>query len=206
MRFANPVEYLNSPGAQKPRLETSPREVGINPDGTITLLHGTTALNAASIRQHGFRSASPEQVAAQVAALYGLSPSDVYNHITFEFARHRTDRDRVHLTAIPATAQAYTVPEIVQDALRAVWVLKYGQEHVTRETLHELQAWVRREGEKLSAPEILAVTMPWKVVGDHAFGRKLSLVEWQKFGKLRDLHSISVPISALRDISIAPYQ
>jgi hypothetical protein len=205
MRFANPVEYLINPaGAQKPRLEHAPRSPGINPDGTITLLHGTTALNAASIRQRGFLPASPVGVAIEIAALYNLRPRDIFNHVTFEFARHRTDRDRVHFTSIPTTAQAYTVPEVVQDALRAVWVLKYGTEHVSRESLQQLQTWVRREGEKLSAPEVLAVTMPWHVVGDHAFGLKLSLNEWLKFGKISDLHSISVPIKALQDVSIAP--
>jgi hypothetical protein len=204
VRFANPVEYLTNSGA--PRLEARPRQPGINPDGTITLLHGTTALNAESIRRHGFRPSSPEEIAGQIAALYGLHPSDVFDHVTFEFARHRTDRDRVHFTSIPETALAYTVPEVVQDALRAVWVLKYGTEHVSRESIGALQAWVRHEGEKLSKPEVLAVTMPWSVVGDHAFGRKLTLVEWQKFGRLQDLHSISVPISALRNVSITSYQ
>jgi hypothetical protein len=139
-----------------------------------------------------------------IAKEYGLQPSDVFDHITFEFARTRTDRDRVHFTSIPETAKAYTVPEVVQDALRAVWSLKYGQENVTRESRREQEAWVRREGERLAQPEVLAVTMPWEVVGDHAFGRKLTLEEWQGFGRIQDLHSISVPIQALHDIRIAP--
>ncbi len=188
----------------RPVVETSPRKPGINPDGTITLLHGTTALNAENIRDHGFRPTSPVEVAGTIAKEYGLQLRDVLDHIAFEFARTRTDRDRVHFTSIPETAKAYTVPEVVQDALRVVWSLKYGQEDVTRESRREQEAWVRREGERLAQPEVLAVTMPWEVVGDHAFGRKLTLEEWQKFGRIQDLHSISVPIQALQDIRIAP--
>jgi hypothetical protein len=115
----------------------------------------------------------------------------------------------VHFTSLPETAQEYTIPEIVQDALRAIWALKYGKDYddegPLRGRLQKQQAWVKQEGARLAQPEILVVTMPWEVVGDHAFGRKLSLSEWLEFGRLRDLHSISVPINALNKIRISPF-
>ncbi len=188
----NPADYLASPYTQP----------GINTDGTITLLHGTTAQNAVSIKSYGFRPIVAREVAEQIANLYGLDPVAVFNHIAFEFAKHRNDRDRVHFTSIPETAQQYTIPEVYQDALHAVWIMTNGAEHVTREGLREQQAWMRQEGARLMRPEVLAVTMPWSVVGDHAFGKRLTLEEWQTFGRIRDLHSISVPISALRDVRI----
>ncbi len=181
------------------------RRPGINSDGTITLLHGTTVSNAANILNHGFRPMRPAEVAGKLAAKYGLRPQDVLDHISFEFARGRTDRDRVHFTSDPSIAQEYTVPEVVQDALSAVWSMLYGSAHVTRESLREQHAWVRREGARMAQPTILAVTMPWSAVGDHAFGRRLTLREWQAFGRIEDLHNISVPIRALHDVQIALY-
>jgi hypothetical protein len=172
------------------------------------LLHGTTAPSAALIRWRGFRSVSPKKIAEAVASVNGVGARDVFNNVNFEFARNRKDRNRVHFTSSPRIALAHTVPEVVQDALRAVWDLKYGKAYgadVTREQLRDRSAWVEREGRGFGEPEVLAVTMPWKAVGNHAFGRTLSLQEWQSFGRIEDLHSISVPIRALQRISIAPY-
>lgn len=168
---------------------------------TITLLHGTTASNAAKILEHGFRPMDPKAVAAEIAAAFGLTTDEVYNHICFEFARHRRDLDHVHVTSDPETARAYTVPEVVQDALKAVWAILHPVERQDIKTGLKLQQeWVSREGRRLAQPEILAVTMPWSVFGAHAFGRTLTLQEWLEFGKLSDLHSKSVPIEALQGL------
>lgn len=169
--------------------------------GTITLLHGTTAANAAKILEHGFRPMNPEAVATEVAAAFGLPPAEIYDHIHFEFARHRRDLDHVHLTSDLATARAYTVPEVVQDALKAAWAILHPVERQDlRPGLKLQQEWVAHEGRRLAQPAILAVTMPWPVFGDHAFGKKLALQEWLEFGKLADLHSKSVPIKALHGL------
>jgi hypothetical protein len=196
-----------------PVLETSPRKPGINSDGTVTLLHGTTALNAELIREQGFKPISPESIAATIAEEYGLKPSDVFNSIHFDFPKYRTDRDRTHFTSKPETAQQYTVPEVVQDALSAVWFLKNppsdGEETRQRITrMYEwMYEWVKREGHRLAKPEILAITMPWEVIGAHAFGRPLTLEEYLDIygDDLNHLHSISVPMQALHGISIAPF-
>ena len=190
------------------RQATSPSKPWINPDGTITLLHGTTALNAEHIREHGFKPISPEEIATTIAKEYGLHPRDVFNSVQFEFPRHRTDRDKVHFTSKPETALQYTIPEVVQDALRAVWSLQNpSPEGSPRQWSAKMQEWVNREGQRLAKPEILAVTMPWGVVGDHAFGRPLSLEEYIDIhgGDLNHLHSISVPMQALHGISIATF-
>jgi hypothetical protein len=195
-------------------VEKAPRAPGINPDGSITLLHGTTALNAAGIREHGFRPMDPKRVATEVADLYGVPPHEVFENIHFEFPRHRRDLDRAFFTSDPETAAAYTIPEAFQDALRAVAYVKgigrsADEEDDARRATQARSDWVTREGRRLFSPEVLAVTMPWRAVGDHAFGKKMSLKEWRDItkpalGELFGLHSISIPIHALGDIRVAP--
>lgn len=160
----------------------------------------------------GFLPMDPKSVATEVAELYGVPMREVFENIHFEFPRHRRDLDRVFFTHDLTTAKAYTVPEAYQDALRAVAYLKGvggSFEDDARRATEARTAWVAREGRRLHSPEVLAVTMPWKTVGDHAFGKKMSLKEWTDtvkpaLGELFGLHSISVPIRALGDVRIAP--
>jgi hypothetical protein len=144
-------------------------------------------------------------VAASIAKAYGLQTTEVYDNLHFEFPRNRRDLDWIHLTSDPQIASAHTVPEVVQDALRAVWsILHRDETGGLRPTLERMRAWVDGEGRKLSAPQVLAVTMPWSALGDHGFGKKLTLREWLGFGTLADLHSKSVPIAALHGAQITP--
>lgn len=183
---------------------------------TITLLHGTTALNAEQIRKHGFKASDALEIVKSVAKDYRINPRAVFDSVYFEFAKGRRDRDHVHFTSLPDTAAQYTIPEVVQDALKAIWEMTFGTkefgEDVSRERSRALEAWVKREGDRLAKPEILAVTMPWKVVGDHAFGRKIetmaeyiAIYDGDADEALQGLHSISIPIRALKGIRISAF-
>lgn len=94
-----------------------------NPDGTITLYHGTTTVNGASILGQGFRASDPVAVAAWVEQEFKLPAGSVLGHSAYAFVRYRRDLDHVHFTSRWDVAIQYTVPEQVQDALAAVWWL-----------------------------------------------------------------------------------
>jgi hypothetical protein len=100
-------------------VETRARKPGINDDGTITLLHGTSTINAALIREQGFKPFDALDVATVVAKAYGLKPRDIYDTVYYEFARSRRDVGKVHFTSSPETAQIHGIPESVRDALAA---------------------------------------------------------------------------------------
>lgn len=186
------------------RWTNGPDSPGFNEDGTITLLHGTTALNADSILRDGFRPSNPAAVAAAVEHEYGLPKDSVLNHPWFEFAKNRQDLDKVHLTSNHDVALQYTVPEQLQDALNAAYsvIHPHSEDADFRDIKPKMDAWVKQESARLTKPVVLAVTMPWSAVGDHAFGRKLGLDEYKRIanGELPD--NVSIPISALRSASI----
>src|SRR5213075_130531 len=94
-------------------------KVGVHEDGSVTLLHGTTKLNAEAILRDGFKPGNPQQVAAQLEKEYGLPEGSIYHHVAFEFARHRRDLDKVFFTTDESVADQYTTPEVVQDGLNA---------------------------------------------------------------------------------------
>jgi len=202
-------------------VETRSRKPGINDDGTVTVLHGTSTINAALIREQGFKPFDAMDVATVVAEAYGLKPRDIYDSVYFEFPRGRRDVNKVFFTSSPETAQVHGVPESIQDALTAVWAAKHPewsqQDAATRDDVRKREKhrkeWIRKEAQRFGKPETLAVTLPWEVVGDNAFGKKLSLERYLEIvGGPQDwddlLHNFSLPISALRGttVKIAPYR
>lgn len=183
---------------------------GLQDDGTVTLLHGTTKLNADRIRQLGFQAGTPHAIASQIEQRYQLPPGSVENHVAFQFAKGRTDLDRVFFTTDLSVAEQYTTPEVVQDALRAAWMIRNPTESVSREWRRSMDAWIKQEARRLAEPEVLAVNVPWAAVGEHSFGRKLSLDEFKNHPSIRGaadvLHNVSIPISALRGAKIRVYR
>jgi hypothetical protein len=175
-------------------------EAKYNADGTITMLHGTTEVNAASIVEHGFtRNSDPTAVARSIELEFGLPEGSVLNHSAFQFAKHRHDLDHVHFTSVLKVAQAYTVPEQLQDALLAAFWLKHphAEDANVRDILPKADAWVQEQAARLTKPEVLAVTLPWEAVGDHAFGRKIGLQEYLLIANGDMPYSAAIPLSAL---------
>ena len=192
---------------QRPKIDSTSRKPSLDVESArITMLHGTTNIFAKSIRANGFQPGNPEKVAHWIEDAYDLPRGSVFQHPAFEFARGRRDLDRVHMTADPSIAVQYTIPEVIQDALKAVWSLKQISQS-DRMDWKNLQTWINQEGRRLVKPEILAVNMPFDVIGQHAFGKKLTLQDFLKIGlDMSDLHSISVPMGALYDYNISPYR
>jgi RNA:NAD 2'-phosphotransferase (TPT1/KptA family)/2'-5' RNA ligase len=181
--------------------------VGLHADGTITLLHGTTKLNADSILNEGFKPGAPAAVASMIENEYGLPKDSVLKNVAFEFASKRGDLDRVHLTSHPDIATQYSIPEVLQDALGSAWSLQHPNiENFTRDLAKEKADWVKSEAARLTQPDVLAVRIPWSTVGDHAFGKKISLDDFKNNPHLKGdvgiLHSISIPLSAMKDAVI----
>jgi GNAT superfamily N-acetyltransferase len=203
-RFAEPKTLGDKPGHD---FHGNQWGVGLHSDGTVTLLHGTTKLNADSILKEGFKSGAPATVAAQIEKEYGLPKDSVLKNVSFQFASGRGDLDRVHLTSDPDTAAQYSIPEVLQDALSSVWSIQHPDiENFTRDLAQEKSAWVKSEAARLTQPDVLAVRIPWSTVGDHAFGKKISLDEFKnnKFlkGDLDILRTVSIPMSAMKDAVI----
>ena len=74
---------------------------------TFTLLHGTTAKNAAFILKGGFRASDPRTAAEVVGEAFGLEPFAIWTHGYYAFPRSRPDLDRVHFTTNPWKAVAF---------------------------------------------------------------------------------------------------
>lgn len=182
--------------------------VGLHDDGSVTLLHGTTILNARDILRNGFKPGNPARVAAMLENFYKLRPGSVFNHVAFEFAKGRRDLDKIFFTTDEDVAAQYTIPEVVQDGLEAVYSMLYLKdvENMTRELHAHRATWKKAEGRKLAAPAVLEVTLPWDVIGAHAFGRHMTLPEFReiqaKYGEGKTdssfFNNVSIPISALR--------
>jgi hypothetical protein len=182
--------------------------VGLHPDDTVTLLHGTSAINADAIMMGGFKPGNPAALAATLEKHYNLPEGSVLNHVAFEFAKGRKDLDRVHFTADEKVAQAYQVPEVLQDGLKAVHMLLHPQEDVTKDWHVAQQAFVDRESQVWAKPAMLAVTMPFEAVGNHGFGKKLTVEEYRalsvRFGwDATTFNNVSIPIAALQTAKIA---
>jgi len=177
---------------------------GIDSDGNVIALHGTTVLNAKSIREIGFKPSDPAAVAAMVEKEYGLSKDSVLKSHWYQFPMRRSDLDYVHFTGDAWTATQYTVPEQLQDALHAAYREMHPEiaDMNFKEVEPTMNAWVKTEARRLTKPEVLVVKMPWKVVGDNAFGRTLSLDEYKKLAGDKLPHSFSIPISELKDVHI----
>lgn len=186
---------------------------GFHADGSVTLLHGTSALNAEQILTKGFQPGNPRAMATMIEDHYGLPRGSVYHHVAFEFARNRQDLDRVWLTSSQRMTGEYAVPEVAQDALNAVWMMKNPRDSTVdlskdvkawEQRKETRQAWLKREGARLFRPAVLAVTMPFDTtVGKYAFGKELTLRQFQAHGgTLDDLGNASVPISVLRHAQI----
>jgi hypothetical protein len=190
---------------QRPKVDATPHKPFLDVDKQrITLLHGTTDVFAKSIRANGFLPGQPANVARWIEDEYDLPRGSVYKNVAFEFARTRHDLDRVHMTADPAIAKQYTIPEVLQDALHAVWLIKINKSD--RLNAPAQSAWMKEEGRRLVKPEILAVNMPFDVVGDHCWGKKLTLEDFLRIGLTIDkMHSVSMPMSALYDYVVSPF-
>ena len=201
---------LGGPGSGRYPKGSGGQHLGLHEDGTVTLLHGTTRINAEAIRQHGFLAGTPLALAATIEQEYGLPEGAVANHHAFQFAAKRSDLDRIHFTTDIDVAQQYTVPEVVQDALRSVWSLQNPVENVSKNWHADMQEWVKKEGRRLAEPEVLAVTVPWASVGEHAFGRQISLEEFKNHpalqGRSEILNNISLPLSALSSAKVATFK
>lgn len=153
--------------------------------------HGTSGRGAASIRAQGFRPSDPLAMVQLVAEHLGLTLASLWDSVELQFARNRTDLDRVFFTLSRSVAEQYRIPEAVQDALRAAHRLAGGHRS-HRDT------WVTEEANcLLGAGQILEVELPWHVVGAHAFGRLVSLDEWREWGDPSDLNNFSIPITSL---------
>lgn len=179
-------------------------QVGFHDDGTVTILHGTNELSARMIEREGFRPGDPANVARAIEREYGLPEGSVLNHVAFQFPKRRTDLDRVFFTGDPRTALAYTIPEVLQDALRAAYSIKFPHDDnaLWKDVAPKQNAWADREGRRLGAPAIVAARVPWEAVGNHAFGRQIGFEEYRRIGKGKLPHSMSIPISALKDAKI----
>lgn len=168
---------------------------------TVTLLHGTTVVNAESIRESSFKVSEPVRIAHWVEDEYHLPRDSVLKHVRYEFPRSRRDLDHVHFTTDHWTAQQYTVPEQLQDALESVYWIKHPD--IGNKTHGEVEPrrreWMKRETKKFAQPEVLVVRVPWKLVGDHGFGRKLTLEEFGKItkGDYKLPHNMSFPVKEL---------
>lgn len=175
-----------------------------NSDGTVTLLHGTSSANAELIKAQGFKTSNPAAVAKMVEDEYNLPEGSVLNNRAYEFAKHRSDLDKVHFTSNFDVAAQYTVPEQLQDALTAAyWVLHPEIGDMNINDVHpKLKEWVSTEGKRLAQPKVLAVIMPWELIGDYAFSRKISLAEYQEIadGDLPDL--VSIPVAMLVNVKV----
>lgn len=195
-------EFLSE---QRPRLDSTPHKPFLNVEKQrITLLHGTTDVFAKSIRANGFQPGQPQKIANWIEDEYDLPRGSVYKNVAFEFARGRRDLDHVHMTSRPDIAVQYTTPEVLQDALKAVWLIKISKS--SKMDWQGMQTWTKREGQRLVKPEILAINMPFDVVGKHCWGRVLTLQDFLKIGlEIDDMHSVSMPMSALYDYIISPF-
>lgn len=78
------------------------------------------------------------------------------------------------------------------------------EDEVTRDIIDAMQTWVKATARRLTTPMVLAVTLPWRAVGDHAFGRKIGLEEYKAIvdGELPDL--VAIPLAALADAKCEP--
>lgn len=161
------------------------------PDGALVALHGTSERAAASIRRHGFQPSAPLAMVQLVAEHLRLDPRVLWDSVELQFARARRDLDHSFFTLSPAVAQQYSVPEVIQDTLRAAHRLVGGDRR-------QRDPWVAAEAASLlGAGQVLEVLLPWDVVGAHAFGRPVSLAEWREWGEPADLNSFSIPVSSL---------
>jgi len=193
--------------------DNTPRSPGLNPDGTVTLLHGTSEENARRIREEGFRAGSPKAVAARIAARYGVDADALYRSAHFEFPRHRSDLDKIWFTVDPWTAAQYTMPEVEQDALSGVWVLLHGwpPEEPGRERdayLKRQKAWFQEEDAKTRS-FVLAVTLPKKIVGKYAWVQPMTKQDWDYIesgkGSLQGLlFTVAIPVRGLQDARLSP--
>jgi hypothetical protein len=184
-------------------------KVGIHDDGTVTLLHGTSDLNARAILREGFKAGQPQAVARAIEQEYHLPENSVLHNEAFSFARHRRDLDNAWFTTNEWTSDQYTVPEVLQDALTAAWIVQHPQDEDALEKVvgPSRREWVKREAARLTQPRTLAITVPWDVVGKHAFGRVLTLEEFKKAGLTsEDLYNVSLPVTALKNIKASVYK
>lgn len=186
------------------------KDLGLHGD-QVTLLHGTTRQNAEAILSGGFKPGNPASIAARMEREYGLPEGGIFNHVAFEFARGRRDLGEVHFTTDESVADQYSIPEVVQDALTSAHMLLYPlPEDVpfTKERREQRQAWIAAEAKRLMEPALLAVTVPFDVVGQHGFGKQFTLDEFKALlTKFPDAHedifnNIRLPIAALTGVKI----
>ena len=142
---------------------------------------------------------------------YGLPEGSIFNHIAFEFARGRRDLDEVHFTTDESVADQYSIPEVVQDALTSAHMLLHPLPEdvpVTKERLDQRKAWIAAEAKRLMEPALLAVTVPFDVVGQHGFGKQFTLDEFKalltKFPDANEdiFNNVRLPIAALTGAKI----
>lgn len=165
---------------------------------------GTAAANAARILLEGFKPSDPAKVAATVERALDLPEASVLKHFAFQFPLGRRDLDHVHFISKFDVAQQYTVPEQLQDALAAAYLITHEKpEGVSRRFRDHQDAWVKAQASRLTRPMVLAVTMPWAVLGDHGFGRRIELAEYLRIADGELPYSVAIPISALQVLSIA---
>ena len=193
--------------------DKTPRAPGLNPDGTVTILHGTNEENARRIRDDGFRAGNPRAVAERIAARYGVDADALYRSVQFEFPRKRIDLDRIFFTTDAWTAAQYTMPEVEQDALSGAWVLLHGwppeeQGPARADYLKRQEAWFKKEDAKVR-PFVLAVTLPRAVIGKHAWSRQMTKKDWDYLesgeGSLQGLlFTVAIPVRDLQDARLSP--
>jgi len=193
--------------------DPKPRAAGLNPDGTVTLLHGTSAENVRRIRKEGFRPGDPRAVAERIAARFGLDADELYRSVHFEFPRNRSDLDRVFFTTDAWTATQYTVPEVEQDALSAAWVLLHGwtpeEQGADRNAyIARKKAWLEKEEARVK-PGVIAATVSRKIVGKYAWGRPMTEKDWKYLesgeGSLQGmLFTVALPVRELQDARLSP--
>lgn len=180
-------------------------KVGFNDDGTITVLHGTTTANAELIKKEGFKASNPAGIAAMVEKEYKLPKDSVLKNHWYQFPMGRSDLDHIHFTSDPKVAVAYTVPEQLQDALTAAYRVLHPEiaDMKWGDVQPNLRKWINTEGKRLTKPEILAVKIPWKAVGQHAFGRVIDdMEEYKKITDGEPPRTFAIPLKSLKDAKI----
>src|SRR5262245_48383844 len=66
-------------------------------DETLVVMHGTTQRSAAAIRAHGFKRSDPRAMVQIVADGTGVAFDELWDSVELEFARFRTDLDRLRV-------------------------------------------------------------------------------------------------------------
>jgi hypothetical protein len=206
-----PRDHRGQWGSGAVTVEATPKQPGWNADGTVTLLHGTSASNAAKIRAEGFKPFDPQGIAQWAERQYGLPENAVLNHPAFQFnSQTRAGDPSIYLTGFLETAQSYTVPESFQDALTATFMIQHpewGQGDANADR-GAMQAWVRAETQRWTQPEVVAVTIPWQTLAESfpAYAPD----KWPTMESLRDVldgelpNTVVIPAAKLRGARIAP--